>query len=57
LFIGNRRQSDHCNESSPFCSPDNVRRRTPAMTALFAGTIEGIVKNAQGQPLTRVQLT
>jgi hypothetical protein len=29
----------------------------PAMTALSAGTIEGIVKNAQGQPLTRVQLT
>jgi hypothetical protein len=29
----------------------------PAMTALPVGTIEGVVKNDQGQPLPRVQLT
>jgi hypothetical protein len=29
----------------------------PAMTALPTGTIEGVVKNTQGQPLARVQLT
>jgi hypothetical protein len=29
----------------------------PAMSALPIGTIEGVVKNAQGQPLPQVQLT